>query len=275
LGDEIVSESSNLKACLLNAGDLIPYNGEDVNFTGRLIWDMTYPGWCIDASQQAGPKLINISDAQNMLYYLTSNPLITHQDIENETSFLISGHIYGSEKISNDGNTKIIIADAMFPSTTAKIDAFVPIGMHSGWLEDGQELVANVTVIWNSETAEFQLNIIELILTGEMPPASTYDLSEGAPEWYALDKRTSIVGNLVTMDNQTYLQKEGGEQKIKINVKFNSVGTNSAHEGMTLKWTGRLIEVADDVTLAHHYVLDEADVTDENGNGIADDAEDS
>jgi len=142
-------------------------------------------------------------------------------------------------------------------------------------LEDGQELVANVTVIWNSETAEFQLNIIELILTGEMPPASTYDLSEGAPEWYALDKRTSIVGNLVTMDNQTYLQKEGGEQKIKINVKFNSVGTNSAHEGMTLKWTGRLIEVADDVTLAHHYVLDEADVTDENGNGIADDAEDS
>jgi len=43
---------------------------------------------------------------------------------------------------------------------------------------------------------------------------------------------------------------------------------------MTLKWTGRLIEVADDVTLAHHYVLDEADVTDEDGNGIADDAED-
>ena len=34
------------------------------------------------------------------------------------------------------------------------------------------------------------------------------------------------------------------------------------------------IEVADDVTLAHHYVLDNADVIDENGNGIADDAED-
>ena len=43
---------------------------------------------------------------------------------------------------------------------------------------------------------------------------------------------------------------------------------------MTLKWTGRLIEMADDITLAHYYVLDEADVTDENGNGIADDAED-
>ena len=99
-------------------------------------------------------------------------------------------------------------------------------------------------------------------------------MSEGAPEWFDLDKITIIEGNLVTIDGQTYLQKEGGEQKIRINAKSYSIGLNEQHENRTLKWTGRLIEVADDVTLAHHYVLDDADVTDEDGNGIADDAED-
>ena len=78
---------------------------------------------------------------------------------------------------------------------------------------------------------------------------------------------------LVTYENETYLQKEGGEQKIRINPQSNSIGLDSYHEGLTLKWTGRMIEIADDITLSHYYVLDDADVTDLDENGIADDAE--
>ena len=85
---------------------------------------------------------------------------------------------------------------------------------------------------------------------------------------------TSITGNLVTIDNETYLQKKV-ENKKSESMSSNSIyESNSENQGKTLKWTGRLIEMADDITLAHYYVLDEADVTDENGNGIADDAED-
>ena len=177
--------------------------------------------------------------------------------------------------MSETGDTKIIIADAVYPNTLAKMDAYVPVGQHFGWLEEGQPIVANVSLSWNSASSELQLMVIDLVLTGEPSDANPYDLSEGAPAFYDLNKITSIVGNLVTIDGQTYLQKEGGEQKIRINAKSNSIGLNEQHEGLTLKWTGRLIEVADDVTLAHHYVLDSADVTDENGNGIADDSEDS
>mgnify|MGYP003686493267 FL=1 len=117
--------------------------------------------------------------------------------------------------------------------------------------------------------------VADMVLTGEPTDANPYDLGDGAPEFYDLNKITSIVGNFVTIEGQTYLQKEGGEQKIKINAKSSSIGLNEYHEGLTLKWTGRLIEVPDDITLAHHYVLDEADVADVNGNGIADDAEDN
>ena len=116
--------------------------------------------------------------------------------------------------------------------------------------------------------------VIDLVLTGEPSDANPYDLSEGAPAFYDLNKMTRITGNIVTVDGQMFLQKEGGEQKIRINAKSNSIGLNEQHENLTLEWTGRLIEVADDVTLAHYYVLDDADVTDEDGNGIADDAED-
>ena len=274
-GDELVSEDGILAACLVNTGDLSSYEGESVEFGGRLLWSTSFGGWCIDASLEGGADLIDVSDAGNLLNMLTSNPADTLEHIANNTHFLISGYAYGSILMSNDGDTSIIIADGVYPNILAKMDAYVPVGKHSGWMEDGQPLVVNVTLNWNSATAEFQLSVHALTLTGDAPDATLFDLTDGAPEWYALNKKTSITGNLVTIDGQTYLQKEGGEQKIKVNVKSNSVGANSAHEGLTLKWTGRLIEVADDVTLAHHYVLDEADVTDDDGNGIADDAEDA
>ena len=84
---------------------------------------------------------------------------------------------------------------------------------------------------------------------------------------------TSIVGNLVTIENETYLQKEGGEQRILVNVVPGSIGANEYHENMTLEWVGRLIEIPDNTNLSHRYLLDNADVIDEDEDGIADDAQ--
>jgi len=273
-GNEIIESGGDLRACTLNSGNLSEYEGKEVYFGGRLIWSTSYAGWCIDASNSIEVELIDVADAENKLGQLASNPAETLQDVENDTTFLITGVVSGSTLMSETGDTKIIIADAVYPKTLAKMDAYVPVGEHYGWLEEGQPIVANVTVSWNSASSEFQLTVIDMVLTGEPSDPNPYDLSDGAPAFYDLNKITSITGNLVTIDNQTYLQKEGGQQKIQINPVFNSIGLNEQHENLTLKWTGRLIEVADDVTLAHHYVLDNADVTDEDENGIADDAED-
>jgi len=273
-GDEIIESGGDLRACVLNSGDLSSYEGKEVNFGGRLIWSTSYAGWCIDASNSVEVDLIDISDAENILGQLASNPADTIEEVANGTTFLITGVVSGSTLMSETGDTKIIIADAVYPNTLAKMDAYVPVGQHYGWLEEGQPIVANVTVSWNSASSEFQLMVIDMVLTGEPASANPYDLSDGAPAFYDLNKITRITGNIVTVDGITYLQKEGGEQKIRINPDANSIGLNEQHENLTLEWTGRLIEVADDVTLAHHYVLDDADVTDEDGNGIADDAED-
>ena len=271
----VMSEDGTLAVCLLNAGDISGLDGQTKSITGRLSWSDSKGMWCIDVGSNTDSGLGDVMGAEDMLNQLASNPADSLEHIANGTQFNITGVISGSTLMKNDGDTKVIIANAPYPNTLSKFDAYIPLGMYSGWLEDGQEIAATVTLQWNENPPELQLNVVNLNFIGDQPSPNTYDLTDGPPEFYDLNKMTSITGNLVTIDNETYLQKEGGEQKIRINVASNSIyESNSENQGKTLKWTGRLIEMADDITLAHYYVLDEADVTDENGNGIADDAED-
>ena len=271
----VMSEDGTLAVCLLNAGDTSGLEGQTKSIIGRLSWSDSKGMWCIDVGSNSDSGLGDVMGAEDMLNQLASNPADSLDHIANGTQFNITGVISGSTLMKNDGDTKVIIANAPYPNTLSKFDAYIPLGMYSGWLEDGQEIAATVTLQWNENPPELQLNVVNLNFIGNQPSPNTYDLTDGPPEFYDLNKMTSITGNLVTIDNETYLQKEGGEQKIRINVVSNSIyESNSENQGKTLKWTGRLIEMADDITLAHYYVLDEADVTDENGNGIADDAED-
>ena len=271
----VMSEDGALAVCLLNAGDISGLEGQTKSITGRLSWSDSKGMWCIDVGSNTDSGLGDVMGAEDMLNQLASNPADSLEHIANGTQFNITGVISGSTLMKNDGDTKVIIANAPYPNTLSKFDAYIPLGMYSGWLEDGQEIAATVTLQWNENPPELQLNVVNLNFIGNQPSPNSYDLTDGPPEFYDLNKMTSITGNLVTIDNETYLQKEGGEQKIRINVASNSIyESNSENQGKTLKWTGRLIEMADDITLAHYYVLDEADVTDENGNGIADDAED-
>ena len=271
----VMSEDGTLAVCLLNAGDISGLEGQTKSITGRLSWSDSKGMWCIDVGSNTDSGLGDVMGAEDMLNQLASNPADSLEHIANGTQFNITGVISGSTLMKNDGDTKVIIANAPYPNTLSKFDAYIPLGMYSGWLEDGQEIAATVTLQWNENPPELQLNVVNLNFIGNQPSPNSYDLTDGPPEFYDLNKMTSITGNLVTIDNETYLQKEGGEQKIRINVASNSIyESNSENQGKTLKWTGRLIEMADDITLAHYYVLDEADVTDENGNGIADDAED-
>ena len=271
----VMSEDGTLAVCLLNAGDISGLDGQTKSITGRLSWSDSKGMWCIDVGSNTDSGLGDVMGAEDMLNQLASNPADSLEHIANGTQFNITGVISGSTLMKNDGDTKVIIANAPYPNTLSKFDAYIPLGMYSGWLEDGQEIAATVTLQWNENPPELQLNVVNLNFIGDQPSPNTYDLTDGPPEFYDLNKMTSITGNLVTIDNETYLQKEGGEQKIRINVASNSIyESNSENQGKTLKWTGRLIEMADDITLAHYYVLDDADITDENGNGIADDAED-
>ncbi len=272
----VISDDETLAVCLLNAGDISGIEGQTKSIIGRLSWSGSKGMWCIDVGSNVDSGFSEVLGAQDMLNQLASNPSQSLSDIENGTEFNITGVISGSTLMKNDGDTKVIIANAPYPNTLTKFDAYIPLGMYSGWLEDGQQVSATVTLLWSSNPPELQLNVVNLNFVGNPPGANNYDLTDGPPEFYDLNKITSITGNLVTIDNETYLQKEGGEQKIRIDVVSNSIyESNSQNENKTLKWTGRLIEMADDITLAHYYVLDDADVTDSDGNGIADDAEDN
>ena len=272
----VISDDETLEVCLLNAGDTSGLEGETKAIIGRLSWSDSMGIWCIDVDSNADSGVSEVLNAQDMLNQLASNPSQSFAHIENGTQFNITGVISGSTLMNNVGDTKVIIANAPYPNTLTKLDAFIPLGLYSGWLEDGQEISATVTLKWSQSPPELQMDVINLNFVGQPPAPNNYDLADGPPEFYDLNKLTSITGNLVTIDGETYLQKEGGQQKIRIDVASNSIyETNSQNENKTLKWTGRLIEMPDNVNLSHYYVLDDADVTDSDGNGIADDAEDN
>ena len=272
----VISDDETLEVCLLNAGDTSGLEGETKAIIGRLSWSDSMGIWCIDVDSNADSGVSEVLNAQDMLNQLASNPTQSFSHIENGTQFNITGVISGSTLMNNVGATKVIIANAPYPNTLTKLDAFIPLGLYSGWLEDGQEISATVTLKWSQSPPELQMDVINLNFVGEPPAPNNYDLADGPPEFYDLNKLTSITGNLVTIDGETYLQKEGGQQKIRIDVASNSIyESNSQNENKTLKWTGRLIEMPDNVNLSHYYVLDDADVTDSDGNGIADDAEDN
>ena len=272
----VISDDGTLEVCLLNAGDTSGLEGETKAIIGRLSWSDSMGIWCIDVDSNADSGVSEVLNAQDMLNQLASNPTQSFSHIENGTQFNITGVVSGSTLMNNVGDTKVIIANAPYPNTLTKLDAFIPLGLYSGWLEDGQEISATVTLKWSQSPPELQMDVINLNFVGQPPAPNNYDLADGPPEFYDLNKLTSITGNLVTIDGETYLQKEGGQQKIRIDVASNSIyETNSQNENKTLKWTGRLIEMPDNVNLSHYYVLDDADVTDSDGNGIADDAEDN
>jgi len=272
----VISDDETLEVCLLNAGDTSGLEGETKAVIGRLSWSDSKGMWCIDIDSNADSGVSEVLNAQDMLNQLASNPTQSFAHIENGTQFNITGVISGSTLMNNVGDTKVIIANAPYPNTLTKLDAFIPLGLYSGWLEDGQEISATVTLKWSQSPPELQMDVINLNFVGQPPAPNNYDLADGPPAFYDLNKLTSITGNLVTIDGETYLQKEGGQQKIRIDVVSNSIyENNSQNENKTLKWTGRLIEMPDNVNLSHYYVLDDADVTDLNGNGIADDAEDN
>ena len=272
----VISDDETLAVCLLNAGDTSGLEGETKAISGRLSWSDSKGMWCIDVDSNADSGVTEVLNAEDMLNQLASNPTQSFAHIENGTQFNITGVISGSTLMNNVGDTKVIIANAPYPNTLTKLDAFIPLGLYSGWLEDGQEISATVTLKWSQSPPELQMDVINLNFVGEPPAPNNYDLADGPPAFYDLNKLTSITGNLVTIDGETYLQKEGGQQKIRIDVASNSIyESNSQNENKTLKWTGRLIEMPDNVNLSHYYVLDDADVTDLNGNGIADDAEDN
>jgi len=270
-GTEIVGPDG-YRACLRGTGDISEYEGERVEFKGRLLWSTTYVGWCIDAGLTGDIDLIDVNDAEDLLLQLAEDPVSTVGASHN-TTYVISGFAYGSSQMETDKDTAIIVADGIYPNMGTKFDTIIPLGMYSGWIEDGQALVLNVSVNWISSSVEFHLFVNGVTLVGDPPQPQAFDWSKGAPEWYDIDKRMKITGNVVEIDNETYLQREGSQQRILIDPVFDSIGLDSIHENMTLTWTGRLVEVADDVNLAHRYLLQGADVADTDGDMLSDEAE--
>ena len=106
---------------------LVVVEGQTKSISGRLSWSSSKGIWCIDVDSKTDSGISDITGAEDLLNQLASDPSQSLSDIENGTQFNISGVISGSTLMKNDGDTKVIIANAPYPNTLTKFDAYIPL----------------------------------------------------------------------------------------------------------------------------------------------------
>ena len=82
-----------------------------------------------------------------------------------------------------------------------------------------------------------------------------------------------IDGNLSISEEGTFLTRDGSDQRLELNLAPGAIGTDALHRNQSLEWTGRLIQTSGSETLGSHCALDVADITDEDGDRLADSIE--
>jgi len=251
--------------------ELQNYSGSVRSVEGRLMWSDDSNSWCIDANQGMGQNLVNPMTALSMQSMLSADPASMLQSPN--THYTINTYMkYAFEPLDTEG---YFVDSQTYTFGQTSIAMTFP-GPRTEWIESGQGIVADVTIVWDDEDMRMRLMVNSYTLNGNPPPASTILWDDGATQWgYSKNQFVLIDGKATLHDDGWYLERPGSEQSIKLNVRANAIGTDSLHENQSLTWNGRLRQIEHPSELALVFSLDGADALDKDGDGLADSFEDS
>jgi len=251
--------------------ELHNYSGSIFDAEGRLMWSDDRNSWCIDANQGMGQNLVNPMTALSMQAMLSADPASMLESPN--THYTINTYMkYAFEPLDTEG---YFVDSQTYTFGQTSIAMTFP-GPRTEWIESGQGIVADVTIVWDDEDMRMRLMVNSYNLTGNPPPASTLLWDDGATQWgYSKNQFVLIDGKAALHDDGWYLERPGSEQSIKLNVRLNAIGTDSLHENQSLTWNGRLRQIEHPSDLALVFSLDEADALDEDGDRLADSFEDA
>ena len=122
-----------------------------------------------------------------------------------------------------------------------------------------------------------RLQVHEYVV-GNVPDAKNLLWDDGATQWwYSRNQMVNLNGLAVEDENgDWWLQREGTNQSIRLSTAgTNSIGTDSLHNGTSMTWTGRMMQIEDVDSISLVFQLISADVKDSDGDGLSDDLESS
>jgi len=235
------------------------------------MWSDDRNSWCIDANQGMGQNLVDPMTALSMQAMLSADPASMLQSPN--THYTINTYMkYAFEPLDTEG---YFVDSQTYTFGQTSIAMTFP-GTRTEWIESGQGIVADVTIVWDDEDMRMRLMVNSYTLTGNPPPPATMLWDDGATQWgYSKNQFVLIDGKAALHDDGWYLERPGSEQSIKLNVLPNAIGTDSLHENQSLTWHGRLVQIEHSSELALVFLLDGADALDEDGDRLADSFEDA
>ena len=242
---------------------------------GRLIWSEADSTWCVDANE--GTPLGNLVDddsSYDLWAWLSGDPTVL---LNNPTErYTFTAYIkYPIEPSVEDVNGYFVDSSGYVPGQTTIAATFPAENFGTQWLEAGQEIVANVSVTWDDEDMRIRLQIHEFV-AGESPSAKNLLWEDGATQWgYSRNQVVNLPGMAVQDDDgDWWLQRDGTNQSIRMS-PYNEtiIGIDSIHNGYSLTWSGRLMQVEDPEMMATVFHLINADVIDTDLDGLSNDLE--
>lgn len=243
---------------------------------GRLMWSESDATWCVDANEGTpSGSLDNSQTTVSLLALLSGNPV---ELIENPTErYTLSAFIkYPIEPSVQDVNGYFVDSSGYMPGQTT-IAATFPAQTSTQWLEAGQQISANVSVTWDDEDMRIRLLVHDYVV-GDVPSAKNLLWDDGATQWgYSRNQMVNLDGLAVQDDSgDWWLQREGTNQSIALSTAgVNSIGLDSLHNGTSMTWNGRMMQIEDVDSISLVFKLISADVTDSDGDGLSDDLESS
>jgi len=230
------------KICMLadsnsTAGDI---EGVSKAWSGRLVWDDLAQSICLDAGHD--PLLVNpVATSGSDATPLGSVSLDPFRYVNG--TFEFEGYI--TDPISPDYNKGYLADGPDYFSRSTKI-RLVLIGERSEWIEAGQKVRVNATVIWDTADSRVFIEARSMNLTGPTPAPVALEWGGGFDAWrWEVGKRVNIHGIInESEDGSLWIERSGSSERLCLlgdgTEASQLMGTNE-----TMEWIGRLVTTND------------------------------
>ena len=258
-----IISSGGDRTCLLPSNDDLANDSfaEATVLAGRLVLDGDGRSYCLDRSDGTVPEQVLTT---------TTTTLST---IANDIAGVVASpdRTYTIDVVASNPLSPLSdLLDVTDGSTYMK--ARIPA--RTAWLEAGQPLRISGSVSWSATYANLLFEVEDWSMTGDPPAPEILSWASDPLDWSCYrGSMVRIDGNLSISEEGTFLTRDGSDQRLELNLAPGAIGTDALHRNQSLEWTGRLIQTSGSETLGSHCALDVADITDEDGDRLADSIE--
>ena len=248
----ISGDSPTDRLCMLPSPEDLEAGIENLTqtWTGRLIWSTDEATICLDRGHDASVA----NPAGNF-----GDDVTTMLDIaEDPFAFLGQNHTFEgwvTDPIPPDYDKGYVGNGPDFYSRTTKLRLHL-IGEHVEYIEAGQPIRFNATVLWSESEGRVILEARSWTL-GEAPDPSLLNWGDGYNSWkWDIGKLVTIYGEAVMdEDGNQWIQRSGSNERMCLL----GDGTEASQQesiGEPIDWTGRLSTTEDAVENTMQFCID-------------------